>query len=134
MYTYFIADSHGCVKIGCSGHIAQRLTSLQTAHACELTLIGVTDGPETTAHRMWGHNRLRGEWFTLTPALRAWIKSVSLDWGLDQHGHVQVEGVPADPVQAMADAARDESQRHEVAKEARSRVALADFMRKNPID
>jgi predicted DNA-binding transcriptional regulator AlpA len=66
MSVYFIADSHGRVKIGVSNTPGARMYELQCAHADELHLIRTIDGgPQTEEwlHKHFSPLRIRREWF-----------------------------------------------------------------------
>jgi hypothetical protein len=66
MSVYFIADSHGRVKIGVSNTPGARMYELQCAHADELHLIRTIDGgPQTEwwLHKDFYPLRIRREWF-----------------------------------------------------------------------
>lgn len=64
-FVYFIASgSH--VKIGYTGDIAQRLTSLQLATPEKLTVVAMMYGAvavERELHEAFAHLRIHGEWF-----------------------------------------------------------------------
>lgn len=65
MKTYLISDGTR-VKIGRSRNPQQRLSSLQTAFAAELSLLlSIDEDCEKSLHRRFAAHRLRGEWFTL---------------------------------------------------------------------
>jgi Meiotically up-regulated gene 113 len=77
---YFIATSAGHIKIGYSANPDRRLKSLQTASSVPLRLIGTLPGTlkdEEALHARFAKYRVRGEWFTLTGALRSFIERLS---------------------------------------------------------
>lgn len=73
-YVYFILDAERrAIKIGFSGSPRSRLASLQIAHAVPLRLLGVVEAvpaAEGQLHRMFARQRLMGEWFADSRALR----------------------------------------------------------------
>lgn len=76
---YFI----GCgdhVKIGIANSVEKRLKTLATGHHQELTLLAVIkDAPgemEIELHQRFADDRVRGEWFKLSPDIQAFIDEV----------------------------------------------------------
>lgn len=68
------------VKIGISFAPRERLRSVQTGHHARLKLLAVDYGGakyEAELHRLFAKNRLNGEWFAMTPALRNRIEAVA---------------------------------------------------------
>lgn len=62
------------IKIGRSISPASRFASLRTASPDELVLIGTIDNDiEAELHHKFAKSRVGGEWFELTPDLKAWI-------------------------------------------------------------
>lgn len=78
-FTYFFFDEvTGKVKIGCSSNIERRKVELETAFPCKLTVIGVLPAdkwPEPLVHKRFESDRLRGEWFNYTRAIREFLTS-----------------------------------------------------------
>lgn len=77
---YFISDGMGHVKIGVAKDPERRMYELQIGNAFQLTLLAVESGGqprEKALHKVFRDLRVRGEWFTLTPALQAYITSIS---------------------------------------------------------
>lgn len=71
---YFITDGE-YVKIGFTDKddVQQRLSTLQTGNARELTLLGTMQGgreSEMLLHQVFSSLRVRGEWFLLTPQIK----------------------------------------------------------------
>jgi hypothetical protein len=80
MQTYFISDGQR-VKIGKSRNPPSRLAQLQTSHAAQLTLLlSIEEDEEKTLHQRFAAFRLRGEWFTLSPEILAFIDDPSLPY------------------------------------------------------
>lgn len=73
----------GCddrVKIGWSRKVATRIAQLQTGSASPIRLLGTTPGGrglERRLHEQFASARLHGEWFELTPELRAHIEATA---------------------------------------------------------
>jgi hypothetical protein len=74
VYVYFVVDPMSdAMKVGLSNDPAQRVASLQTAHAYPLTFIGkarcdsldMAQEAERYYHSMLRCHRIRGEWFSL---------------------------------------------------------------------
>lgn len=73
---YFVGDDQGYVKIGYAACADGRLRDLQVAHATELKLLlAIPGGPdlERELHRRFGVDRVRGEWFRLSPSIIKYI-------------------------------------------------------------
>jgi hypothetical protein len=74
---YFVqAKSGGPIKIGHAVNVFQRLRELQVANPAPLHVIGVMDGDleaEARVHATFANDRLRGEWFSESDALKAFI-------------------------------------------------------------
>jgi hypothetical protein len=69
------AQSGGPVKIGHStfASVKKRLKSLQCSHHEELVIRALFDGTtwlESALHELFWANRIRGEWFTVSPLMR----------------------------------------------------------------
>lgn len=81
IWIYFIQQTPGGqIKIGTAVNVATRLSTLQTASASILQVLAVMPGgttEEQALHRRFGHARIRGEWFTPTPDVLAFIEEVS---------------------------------------------------------
>ncbi len=87
MHVYFL-EAVGCspavVKIGVSSFVLARISSLQTGMPFKLRLIGYVTYPTDTAarsaesklHKKFKAKRLEGEWFELTPKIRASIMAM----------------------------------------------------------
>ena len=78
---YAILDQASrAVKIGRTGgrHPVERLKALQTGCPNPLVLLAWTHGKEAAYHRVLSGDRLRGEWFRLTPRVLAVVKT--FDW------------------------------------------------------
>lgn len=74
--TYFISQGR-FVKIGRARNVDDRLRTLQTGSPIELVLeCALVGDHEDELHRFFYETRVRGEWFTLTPAMEAWINRV----------------------------------------------------------
>jgi len=73
-YVYFVkALPDGPIKIGKALVPFARLSELQVGNHCELALLGVILGDETTEralHEQLAEHRVRGEWFEDTPELQ----------------------------------------------------------------
>ena len=88
---YAIAGE-GLVKLGKSRTPSARLAALQTSHHQPLSLLGSVPEcvvTEKQAHQAWVGLRRTGEWFELTPELRAWIATwpeleSAISWKLDR--------------------------------------------------
>ena len=80
MAVYFLSDGN-LIKIGYTEDIAKRLAQLQTGNSRRLELLSIipsgTKKTEQAIHRNWQADRIRGEWFTDSPALRAKIKDLT---------------------------------------------------------
>jgi len=76
---YFIVQSDEYVKIGYTSSrltIERRLADLQVGNPYELTVCAIEDGDishELYLHRMFKHDRVRGEWFRLNPNIQKYI-------------------------------------------------------------
>lgn len=74
---YFIgAGVSGPIKIGIAANPQARLSTLQTAHHEELSILAVTGGgreSEMAYHECFGRHRLKGEWFARVPEIEAEI-------------------------------------------------------------
>lgn len=78
-YVYFIAARpRGDIKIGLAKDVRARLATLQTASPQKLVLLGVIEhedaaGLERHIHGVFAAERVRGEWFTASADLKAFI-------------------------------------------------------------
>lgn len=66
------AGEHGPVKIGFTKDVASRLVKMQADNHERLTILGVFTGgaaEELALHRRFAGHRLRGEWFSFSPAM-----------------------------------------------------------------
>lgn len=83
-HVYFIkAPGSDLIKIGFATDVTARLKALQAASPGELSLLGSVRGSrsdESRLHRLFADDRIRGEWFTDTPALRAIIAAEAFPW------------------------------------------------------
>lgn len=78
---YFIQAGHdGPIKIGVTGsEVSKRLRAIQTTAPHTLSLLGQVPGnrsQESAVHRKLSASLIRGEWFSPTPEVRAFIDSV----------------------------------------------------------
>ena len=76
---YFIQRGSGPIKIGISSNVEGRLRTLQIGSAESLTLLRTEPGGrarERRLHAMFGGDRMEGEWFKPTRALRDYISGV----------------------------------------------------------
>jgi hypothetical protein len=80
---YFIeAVGADRVKIGVSGDVDKRFGQLAASFPGPLTLLGKTAGGrlrESSLHRRLANYHIGGEWFHLTPGVRALIQAVIAD-------------------------------------------------------
>lgn len=75
-WLYFITDGTA-IKIGVSNEPQKRLRGLQTAHHSKLTIIGTMAGGyqlEGELHARFAGDRMHGEWFRPSAALRDYIE------------------------------------------------------------
>ncbi|CAB5222816.1 Meiotically up-regulated gene 113 [uncultured Caudovirales phage] len=73
---YFIISEFGPIKIGATGDIDARLSTLRTMSPCGLTLAAVAEGGcriERDYHIRFAEHRLHGEWFAPHPDILAEI-------------------------------------------------------------
>lgn len=92
---YFVqADPSGPVKIGYTGRrVRARMAEGQTFAPQELTLLAETYGTmadEAKLHRLFAHQRVRGEWFRYEGGLQELVMMLALEEGtlqawLDAH-------------------------------------------------
>lgn len=87
MVYFFFSDETERVKIGIAADPWARLASLQTGCPEELGLLGFINAPgsaqqlEREWHARFRQDRVRGEWFALTPELMdAILLEASQDW------------------------------------------------------
>lgn len=86
---YFVKADNGLTKIGRTTNLLDRLSELQTASPCELTLEWFieTDSEknlEKELHDVFAEKRVRGEWFLLSNDDLSWINN--LDKKTDNKG------------------------------------------------
>ena len=123
------------VKIGRSQNPAQRISSLQTANPMRLeTLLIVPEYvvTEQEAHRRWSSQREKGEWFSRTPELVAWLDEVAARARVAERTRERVVAVierRANPRRPLAELKRAEERvRRDIAaalqEEARQREEL----------
>jgi hypothetical protein len=95
-YVYFIKDeSTGLVKIGKASNVKRRLQSLRTGSPSCLTLLGVSSSlKEKEMHARFGDLRTRGEWFSLSGALRSVIDSCDVDLVSLERGTRRIKSHP----------------------------------------
>lgn len=76
-HLYFIQQGErGPIKIGKARDPRARLANMQVGNAQRLYLLGIIPNGSTfepVLHRAFWRNRIRGEWFSPTPALLAYI-------------------------------------------------------------
>ncbi len=73
---YFLGGTRGYVKIGFTANLAERIRDLQVACPVQLKLLAHTPGNTTIEreyHARFAGSRTFGEWFKITPSLRAEI-------------------------------------------------------------
>lgn len=77
MQTYFLlSPATGRVKIGRSKNAPARVRELQTASPDDVELLGLLDGDrELEFHAQFSDARVRGEWFSLSPALAEFLRT-----------------------------------------------------------
>jgi hypothetical protein len=76
-YVYFILYSNARVKIGTCKNVARRFAELQTGIPGKAHVHYVTPGNanlERDLHRKFAEDRVSGEWFRYSRAIRGWIK------------------------------------------------------------
>lgn len=74
---YFIGTEEGPVKIGRSTCVQHRLANMQTGSPVELKILAVVSGGrslEREYHSYFAADRLHGEWFRQSEAMRQEIK------------------------------------------------------------
>lgn len=79
---YFIGSIEGPVKIGRSVAVQARLATLQTGCPTPIHILAVVDGGrllERAYHEHFANDRLHGEWFRMSEALRLEIKRHAWD-------------------------------------------------------
>ncbi len=78
---YFIqSGDSGPIKIGVSVSVDTRLKNIQVYHPLPLRVIGLIEGTvkkEHEVHTLFAKHRLRGEWFSPSPEILAFIKENS---------------------------------------------------------
>lgn len=81
--TIYFIECDGHVKIGVtSGPVKKRLKVLSTAHHSELILLAtienVSGEMEFNLHQRFAQYRTRGEWFVLSPEIKAYIETLKV--------------------------------------------------------
>lgn len=77
-YVYFIKNGN-VVKIGRSEAPYKRMKDMEVANHANLEMLALVDGGlkrEKSLHKRFQKHHIRGEWFTLDPAILRYIKSV----------------------------------------------------------
>lgn len=81
-WVYFIREgAAGPIKIGTALDPYARLRAMQTGNSSDLVLLGATEGDaelERRLHDRFSTARIRGEWFTATAELLAFIEGATL--------------------------------------------------------
>ena len=81
---YFIQSAGGGpIKIGTTKRLAPRLSILRWETKDDLVVLGILDGglqEEKRLHRLFGHLRVKGEWFDPDMALQAFIDKHGREW------------------------------------------------------
>ncbi|MDO8288193.1 MAG: GIY-YIG nuclease family protein [Parvibaculum sp.] len=81
-YIYFIGGDDGRVKIGYTIDLRARLSSLQTGSSRKLMVLLTFPGErerEIELHRQFDSDRLHGEWFAVSPAIKDFMDSCKSD-------------------------------------------------------
>ena len=76
-WVYFVGYARK-VKIGTAKQPKKRFAELQCGSPVELRVLGIMPGDkilEAELHERWSEHRYRGEWFHITPDMRAFIKA-----------------------------------------------------------
>lgn len=113
-YVYF-AEAEGLnrVKVGVATHVPSRVATLQTGSPVALKVLGVVETDdasylEAAIHRQFAEDRLHGEWFTLSPALRdymdaiarplgePWFRFIRYPWLREDEASVTIRRLPTD--------------------------------------
>lgn len=79
---YFITAGDGLVKIGFSIDVEKRIRSLATGSSAELQILLTINGTrsdEKALHQSFKADRVRREWFRLSPAIQAFIAKHKTD-------------------------------------------------------
>ncbi len=75
LYTYFIKDQLGYVKIGRSKQVKARVSQLQTSNPTKLELIGALEGDkEEQLHLRFKASKVMNEWFILNDEILTYIR------------------------------------------------------------
>ena len=75
---YFILHGTKRVKIGFSIQVDKRLANIQTGLPGKARILYVTPGDmelEKRLHQLFAEDRVSGEWFFYSPAIRVWIEA-----------------------------------------------------------
>ena len=105
-YTYAIAVSDEYVKIGTSVNPHGRIASIQTGNPHEIEVLAVVSGAilsEPDAHSAWYLDHHRGEWFHLTPYMRAWFDELQARSGANMRQPRRGPRMPKAPARGTAD-------------------------------
>jgi Meiotically up-regulated gene 113 len=73
---YFILHGNKRVKIGFSVQVDRRLSEIQVSLPSKAKILYLTPGDtelEKRLHQLFAADRVSGEWFYYSPAIRAWI-------------------------------------------------------------
>lgn len=76
-WVYFVSYRQ-TVKIGTAKKPKKRFAELQCGSPVVLRMLGIMPGDkilEAELHERWAEHRYRGEWFHITPDIRAFIKA-----------------------------------------------------------
>ena len=77
---YFVAAAElERVKIGVASDPWKRLSKMQSDSPCELTMLAIIEGDETderALHQKFSSDRLNGEWFVFSDALRSLVRGL----------------------------------------------------------
>lgn len=93
-FVYAVGDGHGNVKIGVAEDVHKRIRQLQTGNPNRLYLISFVclasrqqaDRVEREAHSFYSHDRVSGEWFSLSDACATQaLLEAACACGLDQY-------------------------------------------------
>lgn len=77
-FVYFITHGPQRVKIGTASNVRARLKALQTGLSGRAYVFYTTPGDrklEADLHQMFATDRLSGEWFIFSKAIRGWIET-----------------------------------------------------------
>jgi hypothetical protein len=82
---YFLSNGGSAIKIGFTDRTVQeRISELQTGCPdpieCFATIPSGSEATEAAIHRNWHSDRIRGEWFNDSPAMRDRIRDLCDHW------------------------------------------------------